>query len=125
MKLPQFSLRTIFVLIAIISIPTAWSAYQLHWIRQRHQYIADDCQSHDLLLFGEKGTAPWSLRLFGEETPSSIYVARERAWWALTLFPEMRADTRSLPARPDETEWQNVLIRIVRVRPTDYWLPIA
>ena len=38
MKLPRFSLRTLFVLITLISIPIGWVAYQLNWIRQRHKF---------------------------------------------------------------------------------------
>jgi hypothetical protein len=37
---PRFSLRILFVLIVIVSIPMAWTAYQLNWIRQRHAFLA-------------------------------------------------------------------------------------
>ena len=32
----RFSLRSLFVLVVIVSIPCAWVAYSLNWIRQRH-----------------------------------------------------------------------------------------
>ena len=34
MKLPRYSLRMLFVLVAIGSIPMGWVACQLNWIRQ-------------------------------------------------------------------------------------------
>jgi len=36
---PRVSLRTLFVLVAIASVPMGWVAYQLNWIRQRHEFI--------------------------------------------------------------------------------------
>ena len=68
MKRPRFSLRTLFVLVAIAGVPMAWGAYQLNWIRQRHEFI-----SHFGAVSGYSPTtvdpqaAPWPLSLFGED----------------------------------------------------------
>ena len=35
----QFSLRTMFVLVSLLSIPLAWVGYSISWIRQRHLWI--------------------------------------------------------------------------------------
>ena len=33
-----FRLRTLFVLVAVLSIPLAWVAYSLNWIRERREF---------------------------------------------------------------------------------------
>ena len=35
----RFSLRTLFVLVAVISVPLGWFAYQLNWVRERNEFI--------------------------------------------------------------------------------------
>jgi hypothetical protein len=87
MKLPRFSLRTLFVLIALISIPLSWVAYQLNWIRQRHQFLRPDgpvvgwSRRSDRLL-------PWSLRLCGEHGMDMLQVRQADSNAAQKLFPE-------------------------------------
>ena|ERR1700733_1384078 len=39
MKRPQFTLRTLIVVLAIACIPMGFAAYQLNWIHQRHDFI--------------------------------------------------------------------------------------
>jgi hypothetical protein len=65
----QFSLRTIFVLVFVVSIPLAWVGYSLNWIRQRQEY-----RKRYYTGMGMGGTvseitgvrAPGGLWLFGE-----------------------------------------------------------
>ena len=68
MKLPRFRLRTLLVLIGLLSIPMGWAAYQLNWIRQRHECV--DRFQLDGTLYGiwqfNQSECPWQLRLFGE-----------------------------------------------------------
>jgi hypothetical protein len=68
MKLPQYSLRTLFALIALVG---CWSGYQLNWIRQRHDFYAAKCVTFNDSGWNtvEKAWLPWGLKLFGE-TPS-------------------------------------------------------
>ena len=42
----RFSLRTMLVLVAILSVPMAWVAYCKNWIRERHAVL----ENSDLLL---------------------------------------------------------------------------
>jgi hypothetical protein len=87
---PRFSLRTLFVLVTLASLPMAWAAYNLNWIRLRHQFLAEVHQpdlegtpySNDL--------APWPLRMLGEDTwfARGLFVPSERAYEAAALFPE-------------------------------------
>jgi hypothetical protein len=89
MKLPRFSLRTLLVLIALISIPMAWTAYQLNWIRQRHEFLRQYIKSP---MEVAPAAAPWQLRFFGEDGIVGLYdvppEVRERAD---KLFPEAKA----------------------------------
>ena len=93
MKLPRFSLRTLFVLVAIASLPMAWAAYQLNWIRQRHaffsQYNLDQKYLHSVLgPFNPHLKAPWPLELFGERPADVLYVNHGHLDEAKDLFPE-------------------------------------
>jgi hypothetical protein len=61
----------------------AWSAYQLKWIRQRHQFLAGREGTSDIL-------APWSLRIFGERSPGVLVLTKhEDPDEAQSLFPEV------------------------------------
>ena len=79
---PRFSLRTLFVLITLISIPLAWVAYNLNWIRQRrefarqHEFNSEELArhyslNHWALQFPEP---PWPLRLFSDPSYTSVYI---------------------------------------------------
>ena len=35
---PQFSLRTMFVVVTVLAVPLGWIGYSLNWIRQRHEF---------------------------------------------------------------------------------------
>ena len=91
MKLPRFSLRTLFVLVAIISIPMGWVAYQLNWIRQRHALLAEANASGIVVAPGFT-QAPAPLMVFGEEGVSILMIPPELHERAHQLFPE--ADIR-------------------------------
>jgi hypothetical protein len=84
---PRFSLRTLFVLIALISIPLGWMAYQLNWKRQRYDFLV---RNHSAKLeMRTDRAAPWSLRLFGEtHADYLLYVPDADMEEARTLFPE-------------------------------------
>jgi hypothetical protein len=86
---PRFSLRTLFVLVAIASVPMGWVAYQLNWIRQRHEFLMDPT------MFGIGGTselyqasAPWQLSLFGEKGEGIVWTTESRKSEAAAMFPE-------------------------------------
>ena len=98
MKLPRFSLRNLFVLVAIASLPMAWSAYQFNWIRQRHEFY-DRYNVPHLYSVDTVRECPWSLKLFGEQPQWSLDVPKERMDDAQWLFPEasVMEDTLSHP----------------------------
>jgi hypothetical protein len=94
MKLPRYSLRTLFVLIALVGV---WSAFQLNWIRQRHKFImtygtgayANYTEIAFYNIPGEqKALAPLSLRLFGEWGWRAVGCPEAQAKRARELFPE-------------------------------------
>jgi hypothetical protein len=90
MKRPQFRLWTLFVVVALASVPMAWVAYQLNWIRQRHEFYSHYQISHmfhDGMRL-EPLKSPWSLRLFGESPRGDIDVLKEFMPEAKRLFPE-------------------------------------
>jgi len=73
---PRFSLRTLFVLIALFSLPLGWVAYQLNWIRQRHAFLSRPDGWSWTGFLGNDGppSAPWPLRIFGETGYAQIIV---------------------------------------------------
>src|SRR5262249_16946582 len=101
MKLPKFRLRTLFVMVALFSVPMAWAAYQLKWIRQRHEFLTEHpnrfpSEQQNLLLGKWTPSAPtecpWSLRLFGEGSPGLLVVLKKDQVEAELLFPETTID---------------------------------
>ena len=87
----QFSLRTLFVLIALLSIPIAWAAsIQLNWIRQRNEF-KNEFDINDMDFSGFRPNAaqcPWSLKLFGETDQKYVLVPIKYVAEARRLFPE-------------------------------------
>ena len=103
MKLPRFKLRTLFVLVAIISIPMAWVAYQLNWIRQRHAFRANPDVFPFVLTIVEVPETPWQLKLLGEHDPPRFQVAEDLADEARRLFPGVIIMTYT---REEQTRWK-------------------
>src|SRR5262249_25572241 len=100
MKLrPRYSLRALFVLVAITSLPLGWVAYNLNWIRARRAYMDD---GYPVEYFDRKLSAPGWLGLFGEYgaarfgleiqvdrlDPSKPVDSYEQVQYARNLFPE-------------------------------------
>ena len=86
---PRFGLRTLFVLITLISLPIGWIAYQLNWIRQRHEFLhrtldAEIDYSGPVLY----PKCPWPLNLFGEQAHDIVFTPQRTADEARRLFPE-------------------------------------
>lgn len=77
----------------------AWSAYQLNWIRQRHEFYDRYNVPHKYSVDIDDKKFPWSLRLFGEQPQWSLDVPKERMDDARRLFPEasVMEDTLSHP----------------------------
>jgi hypothetical protein len=96
----QFSLRKMFVLVFIVSVPLAWVGYQLNWIRQRREFINNHfgCVGNPIVgyeapLFGPiawpmKQSAPAGLRLWGETGFWLIRCDPKDIELAKRLFPE-------------------------------------
>ena len=83
----RFSLRTLFVVVTIISLPLGWIAYQLSWIQQRHHFFSH-YQYNGMHMRPGSEYPPWSLRLFGESRQGYLLVDPERIEEAQRLFPE-------------------------------------
>jgi hypothetical protein len=92
MKRPQFSLRLLLVLIALISLLMIWAVYQRNWIRQRHAYLKEQLSKG----FGEEAAgwqhAPWPLGWFGEQGMFMVTIPNsdpDTIKRAHDLFPEV------------------------------------
>lgn len=86
MKL-RFGLRTSFIAIAIASLPMAWVAYYLNWIRQRHQLLRECRQV--LPTCAIEMDAPWPLALFYEQPCTAVLiVTADQLDKAKRSFPE-------------------------------------
>jgi hypothetical protein len=82
----RFSLRTMFVVVTLFGVAAGWVAYQLNWIRQRHEFVSARHSGQFAIGFVK---APWSLRLFGEkEAEFVVSVPKEDIGLARELFPE-------------------------------------
>jgi hypothetical protein len=76
----RFSLRTLFVVVTMFGVSLG---YELNWIRQRHEVLADP-KVHFYFEVGEDDpfsaaptvpvNAPWFLRLLGERGVASINI---------------------------------------------------
>src|SRR5689334_18291305 len=91
----QFSLRTMFVVVAAAAVPLAWVGYSMNWIRQRQQFILKESipgyvDPRDLL--NEK-SAPAGLWMFGEVGRYGIVVKSKDYNRARSLFPEATLST--------------------------------
>jgi hypothetical protein len=88
---PQFKLRTLFALIALISIPLGWVACQLNWIRERHKVLSRP-QENESSSFTLPKPLPWQLRLFGEPRVYRVAVPKSELARARELFPEAQVE---------------------------------
>ena len=80
----RFGLRSLFVLVAVVSMATAWVTYSLNWIRARNEaldhhvmYVTDGklypSAPRGLWLFGERGYSniePFSIKQPGTFQPT-------------------------------------------------------
>jgi hypothetical protein len=96
----QFSLRTMFVLVFVVSAPLAWVGCSLSWIRQRHEAL-DARQVYDSS-GSAATTAPGGLWLFGDRGVITIFCSAENAELARRLFPEALISSLSPSPRPLE-----------------------
>ena len=90
MRLPRFSLRTLFIIVTIAALMAggfAWRQSRLSWIRQRHAFlngkVTASAPVHD-----RSSRCPWSLKIFGESAIVFIYAPPELCDRAAELFPE-------------------------------------
>ena len=99
MKLPRFSLRTLFVLVTLASIPMGWVAYQFYWIHQRHAFRANP----NVIPFNpgivNPAHTPWQLKLLGEYDPECYVVPPELVDEARALFPGVGITTPDIPKK--------------------------
>lgn len=84
---PQFSLRTLFVLITAISIPMTWFAYHLQWKRKRDEF--QNTYHCGLLMMYTPDNTPWPLKLLGaKQADYLLNVPNDHIKEAKNLFPE-------------------------------------
>ena len=75
MPRPCCSLRTLLVVVTVFCSVVGWVAYQLNWIRQRHDFLNRGNFSVRTLTFEQDyKPAPWNLRLFGESRPTGDFI---------------------------------------------------
>src|SRR4051812_21088207 len=88
----QFSLRTMFVVVFVVSIPLAWVGYQLNWIRERRSALSYTDQTKAIPdPFALPVPAPGWLWLFGEQGREIIGCREHTTMTAAELqrlFPE-------------------------------------
>jgi hypothetical protein len=101
----QFSLRTLFVLVLVISIPFAWAGYSMNWIRQRRAMIESGCIRDQMppSLFASPRKAPYGLWLFGEPGYRVLQCDIGDDRIADCLFPEAFILVRMRNARSEST----------------------
>ena len=96
----RFSIRHLLIAVALFAVLFGWVAYQLNWIRERHNllvkigYNLDPSATYppprDELL-------PWSLKLFGEQPVVGATIridVSDNMEYAKELFPEATFEFR-------------------------------
>jgi hypothetical protein len=126
----SFSLRTLFVAVAILGIAFSWIAYELKWIRDRHAFRAKQLWSaesgHDVSKEDAAETiaggwpsayhsnAPGMLGLFGEYGLKWLYISVPRhdvrgdddSSYSISVnHPEVRAASRLFPEAEIKVYW--------------------
>ena len=101
----RFSLRTAFVLLAVLAMPSAWTAYSLHWIAQRHAVLDRKDIGVVRNHFSPRLSAPRVLWLLGETGIQSFHVSAPLYLPAEVdriklLFPEATVEYVLLPVGP-------------------------
>ena len=90
MPRPQFSLRTLLIVMTLAGFTTGWLVYQFRWIRQRHEALKGVSYVSGVA----KSPAPPLLRMFGEDGIAVILIPCEDAEFLMesrkfkNLFPE-------------------------------------
>jgi hypothetical protein len=75
-----------FVVVTIVSIALGWTANQLNWIRQRHDFL--DNTAIYVLGHIPKDETSWSMRLFGGRQIERLQVPKSLLRKGKLLFPE-------------------------------------
>jgi hypothetical protein len=110
-----FRLRTLFVMVAVLSVPLAWAGYSLNWIRERQHLLRADGVRFDVSSGDICNPAPWAPRglwLFGERPVCEIYVPIEQGETASRLFPEANINVKFRNRTGDYQPW--VLFQLLR-----------
>ena len=121
----RFSLRTLFVVVTILSLALGWLGVQLKWIHDRHEALRWIADFRERALAAESGRvvppmkgewvsnagvkAPWSLEILGETGVERLEVYQDwlnsDSQYSLdelrSLFPE--AEVRAAATRPEQT----------------------
>ena len=97
----------LFIVMTVAAVLSCWAVYQLKWIHQRRQAVdwfaaSDRCwYAPSLVAARNQASAPWSLRVFGEQGVVGVGIDREqfaagnipyRLSDLQCLFPEARVD---------------------------------
>jgi hypothetical protein len=75
--------------IALLIIPMCWVAYQLNWIRERHEFVSKHTGGVMTTAETANVQAPWSLQPFGERAAPMLWKVPDAfVEEARQLFPE-------------------------------------
>jgi hypothetical protein len=74
----QFSLRTMFVVVTLVSIPLAWVGYSLNWKRQRQEAL----RTHAVFV------DPYSAEF--TQAPTGLWLFEDHGWKVLMLIDNVR-----------------------------------
>ncbi|HZZ27846.1 MAG TPA: hypothetical protein VFE46_07535 [Pirellulales bacterium] len=87
----QFSLRTLLVITGLIAVASGWICYQLDWIRQRKNFLAQDdvYWLRGWMYKWEPIEPSWPLRIFGPDGVAYLQVSDLCIDKARKLFPEL------------------------------------
>ena len=86
----RFRLRTLLLVMTILSPLLAWTAYSLNWIMERHRVRMETCMVEEDNRI-PRPTAPGGLWLFGEQGMYGFSLhpdSKIRLAYAKSIFPE-------------------------------------
>ena len=132
----RFSLRTLFALLTIAAVISAWVAYSLNWIEQRLEFLNSKAIASIVPGDPAQNALPLQLRLFGAQSVDVIcfyekQLPTEELEKAKSLFPETKLVfdfwNQLIPGLGDDeppvfylkSKWNNQSLEDVESR--DHW----
>ena len=93
----RFSLRTMFVLVTMLSVPLSWVGYHVNWIRLRREML-ELVQTKKTILSSD---IPRGFSNADEQFPLSLWILGERPVFSMTVGNAYVGSSQEMDARAE------------------------